>query len=212
MAQGTPEKPWNNMTPHPDPDRLLSLTPGNIGSIEDKGPGEEYMFDADRDMIDEVASSNDFKALVESLKGKDADAAKAAFADFGAGLMEAVAAAGAKRKDRAWEMVEICAKQTGLAFPHVMQVYMELFTLCSRPIDKWTIMESHPGKMRTQQQSCSYLKAQEDAGLTTDGTPCRALCLSAFNTASKIGNVEADVELTKQMPVDGMCEFTFTPK
>lgn len=212
MAQGQPEKPWKNIAPKPDPDRRLTLDPQNMGSVEEMGPGIEYDFDADRDMIGEVAPSNDFKGLIEKLKGADADAAKSLFAEFGKELMEAVAASGAKRKDRAWEMIEICARQTGLPFPHVPQVYVELFTLCSRPIDQWAIMESHPKKLRVQQNTCSYFKAQEEAGLTTSGLPCQALCLSAFETASGISNVEASVELTKQLPVDNMCEFTFTPK
>lgn len=212
MAQGQPEKPWKNTAPKPDPDRRLTLDPRNIGSVEKTGPGVEYLFDADRAMIDEVAPSNDIKGLVEKLKGADAAAAKALFAGFGQELMETVAATGAKRKDRAWEMIEICARQTGLPFPHVLQVYVELFTLCSRPIDQWAIMESHPKKMRIQQNTCSYFKAQEEAGLTTSGLPCQALCLSAFETASGISEVEAAVELTKQLPVDNICEFTFTPK
>ena len=50
MVAGKPEKPWKNIAPKPDPDRLLSLDPKNIGSVEKTGPGAEYLFDADRDM------------------------------------------------------------------------------------------------------------------------------------------------------------------
>ncbi len=126
--------------------------------------------------------------------------------------MERVGEVGKKHKDRAWEMIEVCAKQTGISFPHVLQVYVELFTLCSRPIDKWSIAESHPKKMRFQQFTCSYLKAQQDAGLSTEGLPCRALCFSAFQCASKLCNVPANVALTKELPTDGKCEFTFIPQ
>jgi hypothetical protein len=109
-------------------------------------------------------------------------------------------------------MVEICARQTGISFPHVLQVRAELFTLCSRPIDKWAVVESHPGKMRIHQYSCSYLKAQQDAGLNIDDLPCKTLCLSAFESASRHCSVPADVGLTKQIPSDKVCEFTFIPK
>jgi hypothetical protein len=212
MVQGNPEKPWKNMTPKPDPDRLLTLTPENIGSVEEKGPGVEYAFDADRAMIDEVAPKNNFAELVEQLKGKDKEEARKLFSAFGAELMEKVGEVGEKHKDRAWEMVEICARQTGISFPHLLQLHAELFTLCSRPVDKWAIVESHTSKMRLHQYTCSYLKAQEDAGLSTDGLPCQALCLSAFEAAAKSRNMNVKVEITKQIPSDKACEFTFTPQ
>ena len=58
MITAKPEKPWKNIAPKPDPDRLLTLDPRNIGSVEEKGPGVEYAFDADRSMID-AAAQND---------------------------------------------------------------------------------------------------------------------------------------------------------
>lgn len=212
MAVGKPEKMWKNITPKPDPERLLSVDSSMIGPVEKTVPGIEYPFDADREMIAAVASKNNFTELLEKLKGKDKEAAKVLLSTFGTELMKKVAEVGEKSKDRAWEMIEICAKQTGLIFPHVLQVYVELFTLCSRPIDKWAMAESHPNKMRIQQFSCSYLKGQQDAGLDTDGLPCRALCLSAFEQASKARNIPANVSLTKQLIKDEMCEFTFLPQ
>lgn len=212
MVQGKPEKPWNNITPKPDTDRLLTLDPRNMGSVEETGEGVEYLFDADRAMIDAVSSKNDIGALVEGLKGKDKDAAEAAFSAFGTDLMKKVAEEGEKDKDRAWEMLEICTQQTGISFPHLLQVYVELFTLCSRPVDKWAIVESHTSKLRIQQYSCSYLKAQQDANLSTDGLPCRSLCLSAFECAAGMRDVSMKVELTKELPSDQACEFTFVPQ
>jgi|TARA_B100000315_G_C14447593_1_gene527577 hypothetical protein len=206
-----PAKPWKNIVPKPDPDRLITLDSGNVGSKEKTGPGVEYAFDADRRMIDEVAPKNNFAELVEELKGKGKEAAEALFSAFGTELMEKVAETGEKYKDRAWEMIETCAEQTGISFPHVLQAYAELFTLCSRPIDKWAIVESHTSKMRIQQYSCNYLKAQEDACLSTERLPCQVLCLSAFGYASKMRNIPVTVELTRQLPVDKMCEFTFAP-
>jgi hypothetical protein len=212
MAIGQPEKPWKNRTPRPDPDRLLSLTPENIGSVEATGPGEEYAFDADRAMIDEVAPKNNFAELIEELKGKEPEAAAALFSAFGTELMEKVVETAEAHKDRAWEMIEICAKQTGISFPHLLQAPAELFSLCSRPVDKWAMVESHTTKMRVQQYTCSYLKAQQDAGLSTEGLPCRALCLAAFGYAAKMRNMPVTVELTKQLTADQVCEFTFTPQ
>lgn len=211
MVTARPEKPWKNIAPKPDPDRLLTLDPRNVGSEERMGPGAEYVFDADRRMIDEVAPKNNVAELVKELKDKEKEAARALFSTFGAELMEKVAEACEKYPDRAWEMIETCAKQTGISFPHVLQAYVEFFTLCSRPIDKWAIVESHTSKMRIQQYTCNYLKAQQDAGLSAEGLPCQALCLSAFGYASKMRGIPVVVELTKQLPTDKMCEFTFAP-
>ncbi len=212
MVMGKPEKPWKNIAPKPDTDRLLTLDPQNLGMIENVGVGAEYDFDADRALIDGAADKNDFQSLIKELTGKDDKATKKLFSNFGKELMDKVAEVGEKNKDRAWEMVEICAKQTGLSFPHLLQVYVELFTLCSRPVDKWSIVESHTRKMRIQQYTCSYLKAQEDAGLSTEKLPCQALCISAFEHAAKTKKIPAKVELTKQIPKDQACEFTFTAR
>jgi len=212
MVAAKPEKPWKNRTPKPDPARRLTLDARNIGSVDKTGPGVEYPFDADRAMIDEVAPKNDFTGLLEQLKGKKKDGARKLFSRFGKELMEQVAEVGEKHKDRGWEMIEICARQTGFPFPHVLQVHVELFTLCSRPVDKWAVVESHPNELRIHQYTCNYLKAQENAGLSTEGLPCRALCLSAFKTASKMRNIPVKVALTRQLPTDKACEFTFSPK
>ena len=212
MVKAQPEKPWTNQTPKPDLDRRLTVDPRNIGSIEKKGPGVEYDFDADRGLIDSITPKNDFSALIQSLKGKNRQKSETLFSGFGAALMEAVEEAGQGKKDRAWEMVEVCARQTGVFFPHVLQVRAELFILCSRPIDKWGVVESHPDKIRIHQYSCGYLNAQRDAGLDIDELPCRMLCLSAFETASRICRVSADVRLTRQIPTDKVCEFTFIPR
>ena len=212
MVAGKPEKPWKNIAPRPDLDRLLSLDKGNMGSVEKTGPGVEYLFDADREFISKTEQKNNFSQLLEGLKGKEKETLKDLLSDFGIELMKKVAEVGAENKDRAWEMIEICAKQTGLSFPHVLQIYAELFTLCSRPIDKWAMAESHPNKMRIQQFTCSYLQAQKDAGLDVDGLPCQGLCLSAFGQAAEMRNIPVKISLTKQLPADNMCEFTFIPK
>ena len=212
MVAGKPEKPWKNIAPRPDLDRLLSLDKGNMGSVEKTGPGVEYLFDADREFISKTEQKNNFSGLLEELKGKDKETAKDLLSGFGIELMKKVAEVGEANKDRAWEMIEICAKQTGLSFPHVLQIYAELFTLCSRPVDKWAVAESHPNKMRVQQFTCSYLKAQQDAGVDIDGLPCQGLCLSAFEYAAELRNIPVNVSLTKQLPKDNMCEFTFIPQ
>ena len=120
MIREKPEKPWENIAPKPDPDRLLKLDPRNLGSAEKTDSGVEYAFDADREMIDEVASKSNISELTQKLKGKEKKAALALFSTFGTELMKRVAEVGEGHKDRAWEMIEICTKQTGISFPHVL--------------------------------------------------------------------------------------------
>ena len=70
-------------------------------------PGKAIPFDADRRLVDEVTAQYDIKALVESLKGKDAKVAKEALEAFGRELMKlTVELADSKYMDRTGEMVE----------------------------------------------------------------------------------------------------------
>ncbi|MBI4596058.1 MAG: hypothetical protein HY730_06735 [Candidatus Tectomicrobia bacterium] len=212
MSQGKPPIPFKVRPPKADPDRRLSLDPKNIGSAANAGPGIEFTFDADKAILAEATPANNFKALLEEMKGKDAASADKLFEKFGSTLMKKVAEVGEKYKDRSWEMVDICSQQTGISFPHKLQVLIELFALVSRPIDKWAPVESHPQKMRFQQYSCSYYKELDSAGKIGDNLPCRNLCLGAFNCAAKLRNIGVQIGLTKEMNKDHMCEFTFNPR
>ena len=212
MLTGKPEKAWKNIAPKPDPDRLLTLDPRNVGAVETTGPGVEYAFDADRALIAAVAPKNDFTGLLRTLEGTTPEDAKELFAAFGAGLMDRVAVTAERKPDRGWEMIQTCAKQTGISFPHVLQAYAELFILCSRPVDKWAVVESHTGVMRIQQYTCAYLAAQREAGCSAEGLPCRELCLSAFRRAADRRGMPVRVELTQALSEANACEFTFTPE
>jgi hypothetical protein len=171
-------------------------------------PGKALPFDADRRIVDEIIAHYDIKALVESLKGKDEKEAQEALKTFGRKLMEStIELADGKYIDRTGEMLEKVARQTGISFPHRFERYVELAILASRPTDRWNIAKATTKEMVLQVSSCSLNKAMSEAGLSL---PCKEMCSACFEVAfTKTGDI-LEVEMTKTLPKDGMCEFTFS--
>ncbi|MGB2584210.1 MAG: hypothetical protein WBC89_08670 [Dehalococcoidia bacterium] len=171
-------------------------------------PGKTLPFDADRRLVDEVTAQCDIKALVESLKGKDEKEAQQAIMAFGRRLMElTIELADGKYIDRTGEMVEKVTRQTGISFPHRFERYVELAILASRPTDRWNITKATTKELVLQVSSCSLNKAMSEAGLTL---PCKEMCLASFEVASTKTGDNLNIEMTKTLPKDGTCEFTFS--
>lgn len=182
----------------PMKDKLLTL----------EEPGKPLLFDADRRLVDEVLAQCDVNALVESLKGKDEEAAEQALKDFGRKVMElTIALADTKYMDRSGEMIEKVARQTGISFPHRFERYIELATLASRPTDRWNIAKATTKELVFQVSACAVAKAMANAGVSL---PCAAMCRAMFETAMVKTGDKLNVERTKAVAKDGMCEFTFT--
>ena len=171
-------------------------------------PGKTLAFDADRGLIDEVMAACEINALVESLKGRDEAGARQALEAFGRKLMAlTIDLADGKYIDRTGEMVEKVARITGISFPHRFQRYVELSVLGSRPTDRWNIARATPREFVFQVMSCGLNKALAEAGLAV---PCSAMCLAGFEAAAARTGDTLKAELTKTLPKDGVCEFTFT--
>jgi len=171
-------------------------------------PGKPLLFDADRRLVDEVLAQCDVNALVQSLKGKEEKEAEKALKDFGKKVMElTIDLADSKYMDRSGEMIEKVAKQTGISFPHRFERYVELGTLASRPTDRWNIAKATTRELVFQVSTCGVAKAMADAGVSL---PCSAMCRGLFEAAIEKTGDALNVEMTKALGKDGMCEFTFT--
>ena len=171
-------------------------------------PGKPLPFDADRRLIDDVTAQCDVKALVEDLKDKDEKGAQQALETFGRRLMElTVELADGKYIDRTGEMVERVTKQTGISFPHRFERYVELAILASRPTDRWNIAKATTDELVLQVSSCALNKAMAEAGLAA---PCESVCLASFEVATTKTGDKLNTKMTKTLPKDGMCEFTFS--
>ena len=171
-------------------------------------PGKPLLFDADRGLVDEVMAQCDVQALVGGLKGKDEKQAEQDLRDFGKRVMETtIGLADSKYMDRSGEMIEKVAKQTGISFPHRFERYVELATLASRPTDRWNIAKATTKELVFQVSSCSVAKAMAEAGVAV---PCSAMCRALFDAAMEKTGDKVNVEMTKKMAKDGMCEFSFT--
>lgn len=171
-------------------------------------PGKMLPFDADRGLVDEVMVQCDIGALVESVKGKDEKMALEALEAFGKELMKlTIDLADSKFIDRTGEMLERVAKQTGISFPHRFERYVELSILASRPTDRWNITKATTRELVLQVSSCTLNKAMAEAGLAL---PCKAMCLASFEVAAARTGDKLNMEMSKTVTKDGICEFTFS--
>jgi hypothetical protein len=175
-------------------------------------PGQPLAFDADRDFVVEMSGRHQVSSLAEGVKGKAAEVAAEEFRRFGREVMAStIELADGKYLDRTGEMVEKVAEQTGAHFPHRLQRYVEMSIIGARPLDRWNVAVSHLRELRMQVFSCSLLKALQEAGASTDGTPCREFCLAGFQVAADKVGVKVQTTLEKSLPQDGVCEFCFQP-
>ncbi len=171
-------------------------------------PGKALPFDADRGLVEEVMARCDIRALVESLKGKGEKAAGEALESFGRELMKlTIELADGKYIDRTGEMVERVARQTGISFPHRLERYVELSILSSRPTDRWNIARATTRELVLQVSSCALNQALAEAGLAL---PCKAMCLASFEVAAARTGDKLNMEMSKTLTKDGMCEFSFS--
>jgi len=172
-------------------------------------PGKALPFDTDRRLVDEVMAQCAIEALVESLKGKDEKEAREALEAFGKGLMKlTIELADGKYIDRAGEMLEKVAKQTGISFPHRFERYVELSILASRPTDRWNIAKATTKELVLQVSGCTLRKLMDEAGLKD--LPCKAMCLASFEVAAAKTGDKLNMEVMKTLTRDGMCEFLFS--
>ena len=171
-------------------------------------PGKMLPFDADRGLVDEVIEKCSIGALVESVKDKNENAAIEELEAFGKELMKlTIELADSKFTDRTGEMVERVAEQTGISFPHRFERYVELAILASRPTDRWNIIKATTRELVLQVSSCTLNKAIAEEGLAL---PCKAMCLASFEVAAARTGDKLNMEMSKTVTKDGVCEFTFS--
>jgi len=175
-------------------------------------PGRPLAFDADRGFVVEMSSRHNVASLAEAVKGKSPKEAAAEFRRLGREVMAStIELADGKYLDRTGEMIEKVAEQTGIHFPHRLQRYVELSIVGPRPLDRWNVAVSTLVQLRMQVFSCALLKALQDAGVPTEGTPCREFCLAGFQAAAEKCGLKVQMVLEKSLPGDSVCEFCFRP-
>lgn len=175
-----------------------------------KEPGRSLAFDADPGLIAELSQQCDIKSLVGGLKAKNRQQREAALRAFGEDLMEAtIELADGKYPDRAGEVLERVARQTGISFPHRFQRYVELSIIGSRPLDRWNIHKSTTRDLVVQVFSCTLQREAQEAGLDGQTLPCQELCLASFGRAAEKTGDTLETHVVKRLPGDDACEFSF---
>jgi len=184
----------------PMPDRLHTL----------EEPGRPLAFDADRGLVGDLAQRCNLKSLAADLRGKGQEEMAEALRGFGQALMEAtIELADGKYRDRAGEIIERVAAETGISFPHHFQRYVELSIIGCRPLDRWNVARSTTKELVLQVFSCSVLREAKEAGLDPDRVPCPALCLASFQAAARQTGDQVEIDIARLPPQDGVCQFSF---
>jgi hypothetical protein len=174
-------------------------------------PGKPLPFDADRGLVAELSAQFGVNRLVEELKERKGEEGRV-FREFGRRLMEeTIHLADGKYRDRAADIIEKVARQTGVSFPHRFERYIELSILGTRPLDRWNISKATTRELRLQVFSCSVAKALKEAGLEYPDLPCREMCLASFEAAAQKTGDRLRMEMAKRVTDDGLCEFAFYP-
>ncbi len=169
-------------------------------------PGKVLLFDLDKGLVEDVTSKFDVGAVAQNLQGKDEKETYKALEKLGKEVMQlTIELADTKYMDRAGEIIEKVAKQTGISFPHRLERYVELFILGLRPTDRWNITKATTKELVLQVSACSVLKALEGAGVK--GLPCKGFCFASFDAAAEKTGDKIKTEMPKMLPKDGMCEF-----
>ena len=182
--------------------------PDRLHTLED--PGRAVAFDADRGLIAELSERCDVKSLVAGLKGKGRKESESDLRAFGRDLMQAtIELADGKYRDRAGEVIEKVAQQTGISFPHRFERYVELSIIGSRPLDRWNVTKATTRELVLEVFSCSVIRAMQEAGLEPEAGLCHALCLSSFRAAAHKTGDRVKADIVKSLPQDGVCQFSF---
>ena len=175
-------------------------------------PGQPLLFDADRGFVVDMSSRHSVASMAEGVKGAPLKKAADEFRRLGRDVMaSAIELADGKYLDRTGEMVEKVAQQTGIHFPHRLQRYVEMSIIGPRPLDRWNVAVSTIDELRMQVFSCSLAKALQEAGVSTEGTPCREFCLAGFQVAAEKCGLKLKTALEKSLAKDSVCEFCFRP-
>ena len=175
-------------------------------------PGRPLLFDADRGFVVEMSSRHNVASMAEGVKGKTPKKVAEEFDRLGREVMAStIELADGKYLDRTGEVVKKVAEQTGIHFPHRIQRYVELSIIGPRPLDRWNVAVSTVDELRMQVFSCSLAKALEEAGVSTEGTPCREFCLAGFQVAAEECGLKVKAALEKSLAKDSVCEFCFRP-
>ena len=175
--------------------------------------GQPLLFDADRGFVVDMSSRHNVASMAEEVKGKAPKSAVDEFRRLGREVMAStIELADGKYIDRTGEMVEKVAQQTGIHFPHPVQRYVELFIIGPRPLDRWNVAVASSSELRMQVVSCALAKALQDAGVSTEETPCREFCLAGFQVAAEKCGLKLKTALEKSLAKDSVCEFCFRPQ
>lgn len=120
--------------------------------------------------------------------------------------------AGKKHQDRTGEMIEITAAKTGMAFPSLMQRYMEIWILGTGLWEKWLLKQATPRGIVCEIAHCALGERVNREWPGSGSAACTGYCTGALMTiAGKLG-MNLEVKREDQDTGQGLCRFVIAPE
>lgn len=175
----------------------------------------EYSYDLPGEVLAEIAREFPLEAVVERYQKEVArgemakeEVAASVFGEWGRELARTVMAREDAFKDRTAELVRAVAQKTGIIFPHLPQLYLEVALLATRPEDKWVLNASTPQKLTYTVQACTLyrLLCQREGEEETSLTSCRYACLELARELYRILGLEVELNLEAR-PKENFCRL-----
>ncbi len=172
----------------------------------------EYSYDLADELIEAMAPyrADGVVALVKekSLAGPDPEV----FREAGERAASAAVEAGKTYRDRTGEMIDLVAAKTGLAFPTVMQRYLEIWLLCTGLAEKWQLKQATLRGIVYEVAQCAVRERAGQEWPLTGTAACGRYCEGALETmVAKLG-LDLGVEREDLDGQQGLCRFTITPR
>lgn len=182
---------------------------------------EKRSYELNREMIALLAAEFDPARAVESFAGAlkgagEGGAGKAAgevFGDYGRRWAARTVELGEKYTDRTYEILREADGKTGrLAFPHILQRFVEIGYLATQPMEHLRIIINNYYDLVYRVEECSThgaLAAACGAGLAGEA-PCRHACTAFAEEVIRLLGMNAEFRAEALRSPEGYCQFRAT--
>ncbi|MCL6611390.1 MAG: hypothetical protein K6T66_07625 [Peptococcaceae bacterium] len=120
--------------------------------------------------------------------------------------------AGKKHQDRTGEMIETAAARTGMAFPSLMQRYMEIWILCTGLSEKWLLKQATPRGIVYEIAHCALGERVSREWPGSGNAACTGYCIGALETIARELGMNLEVKREDPDSGQGLCRFVIAPK
>jgi len=182
---------------------------------------ENRSYELSREMIDLLAAECDprravdtFTAGLSGLGGAYSEqAAAGVFEEYGRRWAGRTVELGEKYSERTYEVLKEAAEKTGrLAFPHILQRFVEIGYLATQPMEQLKIMANNHYHLAFRVEQCctpAAIAASCGPGAARE-LPCRHACTSFLQELCRLLQMDAGLEVESLRGEADYCQFRLT--